>query len=178
MGESLHPIGLGSDHLIILQVLAGVAKGNSSGLLRPLIGNENIGGKLRKCTRYTFMYIVPVVGYFNSQPLRLSMFFTTSSFLSLLLSIAWLTCEHNEVCKEFFVFEKASLHLLDCTLSWKISVNIKICMPHSHCAADQHANGSNIYCWLRCQEIFPTQPSLWSCSQPDREVYWTEDENQ
>ena len=99
------------------------------------------------------MYIVPVVGYFNSQPLRLSMFFTTSSFLSLLLSIAWLTWEYIKVSKEFFVFEKASL-------------------------TNMLPNGSNIYCWLRCQEIFPTRPSLWSCSQPDREVYWTEDENQ
>merc|ERR1712083_1005250 len=39
-------------------------------------------------------------GYCYSQHLRLSMFFTTSSFLSLLLSIAWLTCEHIEVSRD------------------------------------------------------------------------------
>ena len=37
--------------------------------------------------------------YSNSQ--RLSMFFTTSTILSLFLSVAWIICEHFEVTKDF-----------------------------------------------------------------------------
>jgi len=75
--EWLHHTAL-PDRSFLSKLLAGVLKGNGSGLLRPLIA----------------------AGYLNSQPLRLTAFLTSSSIISLFLSTAWLICEHLEVSRD------------------------------------------------------------------------------
>ena len=111
--EWLHRTAL-PDRSFLSHLLAGVLKGNGSGLLRPLIaGNVHYSNKIGDLgvlkwgpsyvkwqikPKYTnFVSCLLLAGYLNSQPLSLTAFVTSSSIISLFLSTAWLICEHLEV---------------------------------------------------------------------------------
>jgi len=62
---------------LLMHFLVGMAKGNGSGLLRPVLA-----------------------GYLNSEPPSYSKFFTTSTILTVFLSAVWLLCEQYEVSRD------------------------------------------------------------------------------
>ena len=94
---------------LIMHFLVGVAKGNGSGLLRPVLaGDYGLQGRLTlgiwRCScfchndlkSFTLKDIFRA-GYINIQPPSYSKFFTTSTILTVFLSTVWLLCDEYEV---------------------------------------------------------------------------------